>query len=166
MKKQTKKTTDYAPWGVQCGNRKNTSAQKHIHHRHTLPQGEKSSSSKQPSGPAATIPALAQTRLSGWRFQSDGGEGPPPLRAKEEGRIKKVLSTCYCFMLTLSLSNFLICHFKSHHCKHQNTVSTFRFIQSSSPDLLSFEPDTERKMKGGNWTYYIGRKNKSKGVWH
>ncbi len=34
-------TPDYAPLGVQCENRKkNTSAQKHIYHRHNLQQGE------------------------------------------------------------------------------------------------------------------------------
>ncbi len=42
-------------WGVQSENRKkNTSAQKHIYHKHmTCNRGNISSSGKQPSGPAA-----------------------------------------------------------------------------------------------------------------
>ncbi len=64
------------PWGVQCENRKSTSAQKHIHHKNTtLQQGKKSSSSKQPSGPSATIPALVTDPLVRLAVQSDGGEG-------------------------------------------------------------------------------------------
>ncbi len=46
-------------WGVQCENRKkNTSAQKHIYHKHNFATGGNiSSSGKQPSGPVPFIPA-------------------------------------------------------------------------------------------------------------
>ncbi len=46
-------------WGVQCDNRKkNTSAQKHIYHKHmTCNRGNISSSGKQPSGPVPFITA-------------------------------------------------------------------------------------------------------------
>ncbi len=46
-------------WGVQCENRKkNTSAQKHIYHKHmTCNRGNISSSGKQPSGPVPFITA-------------------------------------------------------------------------------------------------------------
>ncbi len=54
----------------------------------TLPQGEKSSSSKQPSSPAATIPALAQTRLSGWRFKAT--------EARDRGRGGECICVCVC----------------------------------------------------------------------
>ncbi len=53
-----------------------TPQQKHIHHKHTtLQQGKKSSSGKQPSGPAATIPALVTDPLVRLVVQSYGGEG-------------------------------------------------------------------------------------------
>ncbi len=68
-------------WGVQCENRKNTSAQKHIYHKHmTLQQGDISSSGKQPSGPvpfvAAPVTDLLDSVavLSGQR-QFDRGRG-------------------------------------------------------------------------------------------
>ncbi len=50
---------DYAPFGVQSENRKkNTSAQKHIYHKHmTCNRGYISSSGKQPSGPVPFITA-------------------------------------------------------------------------------------------------------------
>ncbi len=73
--KKNKKKTDYAPWGVQCENRKKTPQQKHINHRHTLQQGKWSSSSRQPSGPAAILGAGHRPACQAGGFQSDGGEG-------------------------------------------------------------------------------------------
>ncbi len=68
-------------WGVQCENRKkNTSAQKHIYHKHNFATGGHiSSSGKQPSGPAPFITALVADPLDqAWRNKAGGiwsGEG-------------------------------------------------------------------------------------------
>ncbi len=68
-------------WGVQCENRKkNTSAQKHIYHKHNFATGGNiSSSGKQPSGPAPFITALVADPLDqAWRNKAGGtwsGEG-------------------------------------------------------------------------------------------
>ncbi len=61
--------TDYAPFGVQSENRKkNTSAQKHIYHKHmTCNRGNISSSGKQPSGPVPFISAPVADLLDRWR---------------------------------------------------------------------------------------------------
>ncbi len=54
---------------------KKTPRQKHINHRHTLQQGKWSSSSRQPSGPAAILGAGHRPACQAGGFQSDGGEG-------------------------------------------------------------------------------------------
>ncbi len=52
-----------------------TPQQKHINHRHTLQQGKWSSSSRQPSGPAAILGAGHRPTYQAGGFQSDRGEG-------------------------------------------------------------------------------------------
>ncbi len=62
-------------WGVQCENRKNnTSAQKHIYHRHNFATGGNiSSSGKQPSGPVLFVSApVADPLDQAWRNKAGG----------------------------------------------------------------------------------------------
>ncbi len=69
-KKNNPQTMLLGEYSVRTG--KNTSAQKHIHHEHDF--ATKNSSGKQPSGPAATIPALVRPACQAGG-SSDGGEG-------------------------------------------------------------------------------------------
>ncbi len=84
MRKEEKKKINpqtMLHWGVQCENRKkNTSAQKHIYHRHNFATGGNiSSSGKQPSGPVPFVSApVADPLDQAWRNKAGGtwsGEG-------------------------------------------------------------------------------------------
>ncbi len=63
---------DYAPWGVQCENRKNTSAtQKHIH---DIATGEVNPAQQAATDPAATDPALVRPAWPGQRIEANRGK--------------------------------------------------------------------------------------------
>ncbi len=63
---------DYATWGVQCENRKNTSAtQKHIH---DIATGEVNPAQQAATDPAATDPVLVRPTWPGQRIEANRGK--------------------------------------------------------------------------------------------
>ncbi len=76
--KWKKKKTDYAPWGVQCENRKKTPQHKSTYTINTrLLQQEEHIQLQQAAIRSSSnlFRRRSQTRLTGWRFKANGGEG-------------------------------------------------------------------------------------------